>query len=284
MEREQKVKLADFVVIGAQKAGTTSLYHYLDNHPQIYLHPLKELSHFNRPKCLEEMDRYARFFKRAPRGAFRGDVSTSYTQYPLQPNAASAMAQCMPNARLIYIVRHPVKRVLSQYRHEVLAGYSVHPSLDEEVRLNPSYIDTSSYYMQLGNYLPCFLREQILVVIMEELLKDKVTWMRRIFDHIGCDASYIPTNLDVRANDSDERVVITPRIRRIQESGPYQLIRYLLPRGIKSRAMMLLGAPPPPKPKMSAQTRAWLAERLRDDTESLRQFMGREAPIWDLLM
>jgi hypothetical protein len=280
MKREGR-RFADFIVIGAQKAGTTSLFHYLDDHPQVYLHPKKELAFFARPDQRDDPSKYAEFFRRAPADAVLGDISTQYAKHPLWQGVAPAIATLLPQVRLIYMVRHPVKRAFSHYHHEVLGGHDL-PPLDEEVRRNPIYIQISSYYMQLEHYLPHFDPEQILIVPMEEMFADQRSWVRRIFMHIGCDPDYVPTNLEKRSNVSEERVQITPIIRKIQNSRPYRAVRWRLPSGLKRRVVAALGAPPPPKPKMSPETAAWLADQLRDDAEKLRQFLGRDTPLWDL--
>ncbi|MFG0253018.1 MAG: sulfotransferase family protein [Phycisphaerales bacterium JB038] len=281
MERADGLRFADFIVIGAQKAGTTSLFHYLNDHPQIYLHPKKELAYFARPEDQGKDHVYAEYFRRAPADAFLGDVSTQYSKYPFKSNVPERIAALVPKVRLIYLVRHPVKRVLSAYHHELLSGRDLAP-IDEEVRSDPNYVDISSYHKQIEQYLPYFDREQLLIVPMEEMLADKATWVRRIFAHIGCDANHVPANLDTRSNVSDERVRITPLIHRIQNSPLYRKVRWRLPSGLKGRIVSLLGASPPPKPTMPEQTRLWLTEQLRGEAEALQKFMGRDEPLWDL--
>ncbi len=243
MKRDDGLRLADFIVIGAQKAGTTSLFHYLTDHPQIYLHPKKELAYFARPEDQGKPEIYASYFKSAPEDAFLGDVSTQYSKHPHKPDVAPCIAALVPKVRLIYMVRHPVKRILSAYHHELLGGKNLAP-LDEEVRRDPSYLDISSYHQQIEQYLPHFDPEQLLVVPMEEMLADKTAWMRRIFEHIGCAADHVPGNLDTRSNVSAERVRATPLIHRIQNSSLYRKVRWHLPSGLKGRVVSLLGAPP----------------------------------------
>jgi hypothetical protein len=275
------LRFADFIVIGAMKAGTTSLYDYLNNHPQIYLHPAKELAFFAKPENKGRAELYARQFERAPDESVIGDVSTQYAKHPLWTDVPRRMAELVPEARLVYMVRDPIARIESHYHHELLGGADL-PPIDEDVRQNPLYVQVSSYAMQLALYEPHFRRDQMLVVVMEEFMRDKRTWMRTIFEHIGCDPEYVPTNLDTQSNVSSKRRKATPMIRRIQANRLYNLVRWRVPRFVKRPIVRLLSATPPSeRPRLSPETRAWLADQLRDDVQKLTDYLCRDEPIWN---
>ncbi|MET0607965.1 MAG: sulfotransferase domain-containing protein, partial [Gaiellaceae bacterium] len=129
--------LPDFLVLGAQKAGTTALYEYLRRHPQISGPSWKEVSFFDRHWARGESWYRGNFPNVArTRGKHVGEASPSYVFHPLAPRRVQ---EVVPEARLIVLVRNPVDRALSQYNHEVALGWEPLPfeeALDaEEERL-----------------------------------------------------------------------------------------------------------------------------------------------------
>src|SRR5688500_4466677 len=112
----------NLIVIGGLKCGTTSLHHYLNLHPQIAMSRPKELNFF-----VEELnwelgtDWYTSHFD--PAADVRGETSPHYTNRPRFEGVAERIAESAPGARLIYMVRDPIKRLLSHYVHNVAGGY-----------------------------------------------------------------------------------------------------------------------------------------------------------------
>jgi uncharacterized protein YgbK (DUF1537 family) len=85
----------------------------------------------------------------------------------------------LPDARLVYLIRHPIERMRSHYLHRVLQGKERAP-LDEAVFSDPSYLDTSSYAMQIEQYMEWFARAQLLVITAEALRRDRLDTLRRV--------------------------------------------------------------------------------------------------------
>ena len=275
--------LPAFVVIGAQKAGTTSLFHYLADHPQIYLHPIKEINYFAWPDAKRNLRRYIRFFAKAPHGAVCGDVSTDYAKCPAIQDVPRRMSAVVPDARLLYIVRHPVRRAVSHYHHEILQGVRRLAPIDEELRTRAEFVDFGRYFLQIERYLQYFDPRQIQVVVFEELLADKVGTMKRVFGHIGCDTDYTPSNLDVCANASETSVQFTKMVHVLSNIPGYQAVRFMIPGGVRQFAVRALSRRRPELPWPSPETIQWLAERFERDVESLTSYLGRSTPPWELL-
>ena len=204
-------QLPNFLVIGAMKAGTTSLYHYLRGHPRIFMPPVKELDYFARePGSGHGIDWYRRQFAPAPAGSIAiGEASTLYTKHPRFPGVPERIAAQIPDARLIYLVRDPIERIRSHYQHQVALGAERAP-LAEAVFRDPIYLDTSRYAMQIDRYLEVFSPEQLLVVISERLRGDREVAVREIFAFLGLDSSPLPTNLDREFYRSAERTTHSP--------------------------------------------------------------------------
>lgn len=273
--------LPRFLVIGAMKAGTTSVFHCLSEHPQIFLHPRKELSFFVWPTGERTVNRYEAFFARARGDQFCGDVSTQYTKFPRFPEVPKRIAELLPDVKMIYMVRHPVRRALSHYHHLILEGENPGP-IDRALREQPDFVAFSRYRLQLAQYEPYFDRSQLLVVVLEEFRQDPQRCLRRMFAHIGCDPDFQSRKTARAANASDNRVVRTPIIDTIQHNRLYRKIQYRLPRSLKQAAVRVLGRRRPQLPTPSPETVLWLSHQLVDDAHQLSQYLQRPQEIWNL--
>lgn len=159
----------DFMIIGAQKSGTTSLSYYLSNHPAVCYCLEKEPEFFStEANWQDKIDKYHKLFE--PQGAqLLGEASTNYSMLADFPKTAERIHSYNPDTKLIYITRDPVERIRSHYAHR-LVRKNVLGDLHTEVLNNPSYIDRSKYYRQIEPYLRLFGKDQILLLLFEELV------------------------------------------------------------------------------------------------------------------
>src|SRR5258708_2921814 len=145
----QPGQLPNLIVIGAQKCATSSLHYYLGLHPDIYMSVEKELnffaSHYNWERGVDWYK--ASFHSQAK---ILGEASPEYTNFPQQPNVADRMAELIPQAKLIYIVRDPIERIISHYVHLYSRNLEDRP-IDEALHslANNYYLYRSKYFMQL---------------------------------------------------------------------------------------------------------------------------------------
>jgi hypothetical protein len=245
--------LPNLVVIGAMKCGTTSLHHYLDQHPDVAMSRPKELNFFFGPAdvcggvgVLPEWARgnwhrgtswYEAHFDPAAR--VRGEASPGYTS-PSYPQVAGRMAAVIPAARLVYLVRDPVGRAVSQYWHHRREG-------GEQRDLADALLDPGSQYVARGRYaerLAPFLDDRIFagritIVAQEELRQERRATLRRLFGILGVDDDFWSPAMDERRNASPE-----------------------------------------PAPQLDGRLRDRLADALRDDAARLRELAGRDFPGW----
>jgi hypothetical protein len=205
--------LPDFLVIGAQKAGTTALYSYLREHPAIAGPPWKEVSFFDRHFWRGEAWYRGNFPNRLYLRRMRaragvepivGEASPSYVFHPLAPQRVVAL---VPDVRLVVLVRNPVDRALSHYHHEVALGrepLSFEEALEQEdARLkgelermrdpkyfshawwNFTYRSRGRYADQLERWLEIFPRERLLIVPSEDLLDRPAETYGQVLDFLG---------------------------------------------------------------------------------------------------
>jgi hypothetical protein len=200
------LKLPHFIVIGAQKAGTTSVHEWLLQYPGIYLPASKE-AHYFTLFYDKSVQWYANHFAGAQRGQLRGDI-TPY--YAFHPYAAERIATLLPAVRLIVLVRDPVERTISHYFHEVRRGKESLPLTEalaaEPMRLEGaadrlrqpgsqdlahqcfSYVSRSRYELQIMHYRRFFASSQLLVLRSEDVFANHTGTWERLLTHIGASA------------------------------------------------------------------------------------------------
>jgi hypothetical protein len=230
-------QLPNFLVIGAMKAGTTSLYHYLRGHPHVFMPPVKELDYFARePRSSHGIEWYRRQFAPAPAEAIAiGEASTLYTKHPRFPGVPERIAAQIPHARLIYLVRDPIERIRSHYQHQVALGAERAP-LEDAIFRDPIYLDTSRYAMQIDRYLEVFASDQLLVLTSERLRGDREAAVREIYTFLGVDSNHLPVSIDREFYRSADRTTHSPFAWRVRRT-----LKHRFP--ILKRAKELVDAP-----------------------------------------
>jgi len=204
--------LPDFLILGAQKAGTTALYAYLRWHPQVTGPSFKEVSFFDRHYPRGERW-YRAHLPAWPGDRVVGEASPSYLFHPLAPQR---VAQMLPDARLIALLRNPVDRTFSHYQHEVALGrepLSFEEAIEREdermqgevehMRRDPEYFSEAwwnytylargRYAEQLERWFESFPRDRLLVLLTDELAADPSGTYGRVLEFLGVEARDLPS-------------------------------------------------------------------------------------------
>lgn len=174
-------RLPDVVIIGAMKSASTSLHRWLNDQPEVFMAHPKETNFFT-TSWSRGRAWYSEQFDEATPEQLVGESSVNYTDPQLSPRAAERMAEVIPNARLIYVLRHPVERIRSHYRHEVQRRRESRSLIDALSDPGNSYVAHSSYHSALAPYIEHFPREQILVVRFEDLVRPPAPAWSRVLE------------------------------------------------------------------------------------------------------
>ncbi len=159
----------DFLVIGAMKCGTTTLHEQLAQQPGVAMSRPKEPNFFSdEPEWARGLDWYASLFESMPAGSVRGESSTHYTKWPDYPDACERIRDALPDVKLVYLMRHPIERLVSHYWHEHLEGTFTEP-IDEAIDRHSALVDFGRYSQQLKPYLDAFGPERIHLMALERL-------------------------------------------------------------------------------------------------------------------
>ncbi|QIL90631.1 sulfotransferase family protein [Microbulbifer harenosus] len=178
-------KMPHFVIIGAMKSATTTLYEQLRLLDGIFMPDLKEPNFFSDDRQYKRgLDYYRKLFEAAKEGDIIGEASTHYTKLPTYPDTLKRLSGALPNAKLIYVMRHPVDRLVSQYIHEWSCN-NIRVDLNEAIERHPELISYSCYHQQLTPYLLHFGAENILPVFFERIRAYPQAELTRVANFIG---------------------------------------------------------------------------------------------------
>jgi hypothetical protein len=277
--------LPTFLIVGAQKAATTSLHHYLSQHPDVFLPTLKEADYFiDEGNWSRGQGWYESLFEPGAARRHRGDASPSYTMYPFYRQVPERAAALVPDARVIYVLRHPVDRMVASWAQGVGAGIEDR-DLTDAMLLASNYLLLSCYGLQMSRWLAHFDREQILVIRAEDLRSDPGTF-DRVLAHLGLVAGWRASDQDDHKNPTLGRPVARAPVRRfagvLRRGGFERAARSL---GPGSRSLRRLGLT---RPLVEADlalpddVRAALLEALRADFALLREQVGDDLDLWGL--
>jgi hypothetical protein len=263
--------LPTFVIVGAMKAGTTSIRAYLDAHPDVFAPPE---THFFTERFDRGVDWYRSQFAGAGDAKAIGDKTPGYMY---SDEAVERMAATLPDARLIAILRNPIDRAYSHYWHHRRVGKESR-SFEEAIAQELSGDGGSTFeYVRFGRYIKhlerlarFYPRERILVLLFEDLSSKPAEVYAEACRFLGIDGSVPPPIVGERTN--------TYRVYRAR--GLYETLNRLgLSRVIRLlRPIMVRRTSYEP---MSANARATLRAAFADDNRALAAWLGRDLSAWD---
>jgi hypothetical protein len=284
--------LPNFLIIGGMKSGTTSLYHYLRDHPQVFMPKFKALEFFaGGPHWDRGIDWYRKQFAAAPPDAVAlGEASNVYTKYPRYPDVPERIAAYIPDARFLYVIRDPIERIRSHYQTRVIEGRERAP-FEQAVIENPIYLDYSRYALQIEQYLEHFAREQLLVIRTEDLRGARRTTMKGVYEFLGVDPGWVSAELDREFHRSTDRPVrsLVPLRARTALKNHFPAVKRAkeletnILRGIRRLRPGKVAAEARPRPvQIPDGLRERLVELLTDDVRRLRSLVGPEFDGWGI--
>ena len=276
--------LPSFLIIGAAKAGTTSLHYYLDQHPQVAMSSVKETNFFTRPDFMEGLLEYEGYFAEGE-DLVRGEASPWYTWHPYIPDVPERIHSLLPDAKLIYLVRDPVERAVAFYWEQFASNRA--PEFDDAFAdvgdPQNRYVCASKYALQVEQYLPFFGRDDLLVVDSADLLESREETLRTIFGFIGVDRDFTSPRFQDELNTIERKLQPTTAGRFLKGSAPARAIRRALP--VKARSYLFGPVRRATSHKvvrrpLSDEARARLEEELRPDAERFRELTGKSFASW----
>lgn len=294
--------LPNFLIIGAAKSGTTALYHYLKQHPQVYMSPQKETNffafegqrvHFRGPgdeetsdSIITTLDSYEDQFRAASNESAIGEASPWYLY---SADAATNIYRRIPDAKLIAVLRNPADRAFSSYLHVVRHGREnlgfEEGLLAEEERIAQGwepiwhYQRVGFYAEQVKSYLDLFGREQTRFYLYDDFLKDPYGVLTEIYEFLGVDPDFVadtsvkPNVTGVPKNRLLGRLVFQPNpLKATARMFVPKQLRYELSQKLGQRLLV--------RPSQGLAVRAKLLRRFKPDILHLQELIGRDLSAW----
>lgn len=262
-----------FFIIGAMKCATTTLHEQLSAQPGVFMSDLKEPNFFSDDENYERgIDDYLTHFEAAAPGDICGESSTHYSKLPTHPHTVQRLKQYSPNAKLVYVMRHPTDRLVSQYVHEWTQRV-ISASLSEAIDYHPELYQYSLYSMQLRPYLETFGPENVLPVFFERLKDFPDAELARIGRFIGCDRPTAWQSDTAHRHPSKERMRPSPWRDALVNAPILRSIRKkLVPQEVRDRIKGMWQMQN--RPQLSADAKASVEARFDQDLAVLGQWLG----------
>ncbi len=282
--------LPTFFVIGAPRAGSTSLYEYLNLHPEIGMSRIKEPHFFAdniQPPATRVADRteYEALF--TSDAEVRGEASPSYTCYAQHSGAPERISALLPDAKFIYLVRDPIDRTMSHYLHRVAVENERRPFPDAlgdiDDPANP-YTCPSRYATQLKRYLRHFPLERILVIDQSDLLAERSRVLRDVFAFLGVDDTFASEGFDEKRGATEDRRKYSrgyPRLAQRAAASPLRLLPRRTRRGMQATLERLI-FPPLERPTIPTDLRRRLETLYIPEVSELRTMTSGAYALWSL--
>jgi len=306
----------NFFLVGAAKAGTTSLYHYLSSHPQVFLSLIKEPNYFAkdidsnrlRPEFRRDLDAALKRFRKSGSniqlhiahivdweeylGLFQksggcqaiGECSVSYLPSTV---AAENIYSYNSNARIIIMLRNPIWRAFSQYRMDKKLG-TIACDFDSAIRhdldvkspmwgSNRNYIWNGMYAEQVERYLKRFSRKNVCIIIFKDFKSDRDKELKRVFSFLGVNEKF-PVEMDQQFNQAGK-----PRIPQfnqfLQQNGLKYIFKRIIPHSVFEHLKRFYYTEAEPA-TLTRKQAEFLCDIYRDNVQRLSGFLDRDLTHW----
>ena len=279
-------KRPNFFVVGAPKSATSSLYAYMAQHPDIFVTEIKESHFFSYPEVQDayykrdyittEADYLALYRGRTHQKA-AGDFSPSYLFFN---HAAQRIKNFQADAKIIMILRNPIKRAISHYLMDRRLGYQTLPldrffeRTEENRRFFDQYINIGRYSSQVQKYYDVFGVDRVMVFIYEEFIAEKEACLKRIFQFVEVDPLFNPDFAQVH---NAYRMPRSRLVQKFRDSSFWLKFRSLVPSSLKDRAKPFLDSTE--KPDFSTEEQA-LKLIFEPDIHALSGLLNRNLNFW----
>jgi len=288
----------NFLIVGAAKAGTTSLYEYLRQHPDIFMPEWKELSFFIGDPYgplhqIKKPQYYYKMFAKAHRQSAVGEASTGYLYDEQTPKN---IKEKLGTLKIIIVLRNPVQMSYSLYNHQVRKEGETIPSFEaalaaEEGRRNDQefkkkcygwhanyyYYNRGLYYNQVKRYIDTFVKDNVLVLLFEELANETVKVVQEAFRFLGVDQTFTPL---IKIHNPAGGVFSIPRFW--EDTGLFvKTFRFAFSKDLVKKIPHLLTNVGRKSPRpINPRTAQKLRKKFCDDICRLERLIGKDLSAW----
>ncbi len=272
--------LPNFLIIGAGRSGTTSLYHYLRQHPDIFMSPVKETNYYTDAdqatdiKGIRSRSQYEQLFAGVSGERAIGEATPKYL------NAVTSIGRIrddLPGVRLIATLRQPADRAYSSYLQRFMNSRE-RRGAEEVLQPGNHVVETGRYHPQLRRYFDVFPREQIKIILFDDLIARTQETVRSLYGFLGVDPDFaVDTRIRHNPSASPRFVRLTRHFNSVATFAADVAPHWLRGKGFAMRLRRPLLRKPDPIPPL---LRRQLTDQYRDDIISTGELIGRDLAHW----
>ncbi len=288
--------LPNFIVIGAAKAGTTSLHWYLAEHPAVFMTPTKDPSYFaysvdgggqlvwGEPEFhsfpVRSLSEYEQLFANPGGAVAIGEASTMYLECP---QSASRIRELLPATRILCSLRHPVERAYSDYLMYLRRrGQRFDPARDltpASLWAHPDsrWMKISRYHEQLSRYFDAFPRDQIHIVLFDDLKRSPQEFMQGVYRFLKVDAAFVP---DFATPHAPGGIPASPVLERLFIRSTRFPVKAWVPKPAANWLRRLRTRTMRQAPHLPRELKQALTGHFRDDIARTSDLIGRSLEHW----
>lgn len=294
------MKLPNFIIFGVQKAGTTSIYNYLNQHPQVYMSPVKETNFWsrgskdiesnrtpNKPNKILTIEQYAQLFDNVKDEIAIGEASPNYLlHYQI---SSELIHQHLPQVKLIAILRDPSERAYSDYLMNIRDAKYRGRTITEQLKYSSHkshVLRKGLYYQPLKHYIEKFGQDQIRVYLYDDLCKSPIKFMQNMYEFLEVDQTFSPDMTrkaqegKLPKNQALNNLLRTQNpIRKAAATALKTFFPIEVRQKIRSR-ILELNLIDKKQLNLSAEERKLLVDFYRDDILKLQELIDRDLSAW----
>lgn len=299
----------NFFIIGGHRSGTTSMYHYLKQHPDIFMSEKKEPSYFSDFRVpLYNLKSYLALFDKVDKEKIVGEASVSYI---LSEDSAIKIKEFAPNAKILIMLRNPIERVYSNYKlyyssfmedidnfegvlkaeKERKNGKMYPKNMKGDVLFTGDAYIKNLFYMeramcakQINKYLELFGRKNVLIIFQEDLHINQENVYKEVLDFLGVDNTFIPDF----TRQNENRIIPLKIYRNIIVKSQFisgwkkNILGSIFPLHVRNN-LRKLSVKKNKREEMKPETRKYLVEVFSDEITELEKITGRDLSHWRIV-
>ncbi|MFW9784789.1 MAG: sulfotransferase [Candidatus Heimdallarchaeota archaeon] len=293
------LKIPDFIGIGVARSATSWIYAALTEHPEICGGKIKEIHFFDQDYNFKKgIAHYLSFFANCPENKLKGEFTPSYFS---TSKVAERIYENFPNVKLILCLRNPIEKVYSNYRYHVerKLALSIYKKLEDAINNEKKFLEKGLYYKHLNNYLELYPREQILILLFDDIISDPLDVVSNLYSFLEVEnQNFIPKSISEKRNVSGTLITkykipfishilfkISARLRRSKFFGDKSkgtLIRKIYFKIVRQNYKVISdkNKDAPSIPPLQDSTRKILYEFYKEDIKNLENLLRRDLSHW----
>ena len=286
-EDERKYFKLDFIGIGAPKCATTWIFECLREHPEVFVISLKTeplATYFLDPIYQKGLRHYSSFFNLADSNQVKGEFTDFYLE---NKDVAFRIKNHNPKMKIIVCIRNPMQRAWSQYLHRIYVTNMKWSSFEEAIEKDSKIIvDRGFYYKQLQTYYESFPKSQIMTLVTDYEQPDPLKVIQEIYAFLNVDKSFISQSAFLKISPTRFKITklgrmiykISPWIKNNRFASKIQQLKVI--KTCFYRFADFYGSRIDSAQQMKEQTRQYLKDIYRNDTQNLEKLIGRDLSHW----